>query len=78
MAYDLEAEETTLFVNTPTDTAFTTVNYDFPFSMSIWRRFVGQAWTREDLIQNATSAKEAAELERKGKRTTLPLSPGQV
>ncbi|RDI59529.1 hypothetical protein [Microvirga subterranea] len=74
----ISADSETLFANTPSDTVTTNVHYESPWSISVWRRFVGKGWIKEDLISGAASAAEAAEREKKGTLTTPPLTPGQV
>src|SRR6187399_942065 len=79
----LKATNEVLFANRPTDTVQTTVDYDSESDakVSVWRRFVGGSFTKEDLLDallpNST-AEDAEKLEKKGTRLTPPLTPGQV
>jgi hypothetical protein len=77
----LKAANETLFINplSSSPTASTTVDYEIDFGRgNIWRRYVNQPWTKENLVAGAQSAQQAAELERQGTRTTPQLKPGEV
>ena len=73
----LTAGTNPLFVANATGTASTSVKYDSMYPIHLWRRLDGGAWTEENLVGSARSAAEAADLEKRGKRTTPTMGPGQ-
>ena len=73
----LTAGKNPLFVADATGTASTSVKYDSMYPIHLWRRLDGGAWTEENLVGSARSAAEAADLEKRGKRTTPTMGPGQ-
>jgi hypothetical protein len=75
--FQLTAPLNFLFATTATQIVSTTVKYEAPEPISLWRRVSAGTWKKENLIDLATSAQEAAELERRGKRTTPGLTAGQ-
>ncbi|MDQ8726382.1 hypothetical protein [Bradyrhizobium sp. LHD-71] len=71
--------DTETFYLKPGMTLSTGVNYEIDDAFTVlWRRFVGQPWTKENLVEDATTAAEAAELEREGRRLTPLMKPGDV
>jgi hypothetical protein len=75
--FQLTASPNPLFATTATQSLSTTVKYEAPQPISLWRRVNAGTWTQENLIDTATSAQEAAELEKRGKRTTPGLTAGK-
>ena len=66
-----------LFVSNQNERRKTTVKYDSPEQIFMWRRLNGTSWTPENLVESATSPQEAERLLRRGTRTTPNLKAGQ-
>lgn len=77
MSFVLAAGKNPIFAIDATSLHATIVKYDATQSIILWRRLNGATWTRENLIEDATSAAQAAELEKRGKRTTPNLKAGE-
>lgn len=77
MGFELTAAKNPLFATDAASVHSTAVKYDATQSIILWRRLNGATWTKENLIEGATSSAEAAELEKRGKRTTPNLKAGE-
>ncbi len=77
MSYVLTAGSNPIFATDATSVYSTSVKYDSPHGIILWRRIDGTAWTREPLLDTVATAAEAAELEKRGKRKTPDLMAGQ-
>jgi len=77
MSFVLAAGKNPLFATDATSVHATNIKYDAPQPIFLWRRINGATWTKENLIEGATSATQAAELEKRGKRTTPDLKAGE-
>src|SRR5262245_28061245 len=75
--YQLTAAKNPLFATTPTEVKDTTVKYDAPKRIFLWRRVNAGTWVKENLTLGATSSQEFADLEKHGKRKTPGLTAGQ-
>jgi hypothetical protein len=76
--YQLTATDNPLFATTPTEVLATTVKYDAPQRIFLWRRVSSAVtWVKEDLTLGATSSQQFADLEKHGKRKTPGLKAGQ-
>ena len=74
----LKAEETTLFVDRPDQTKRTTVKYSGTEPIALWLRVDEDTWVKQNLIEDAGSSVEAAQLELDGERLTPLLKAGQI
>jgi hypothetical protein len=79
---DVMRDEASLIViNRIGGTGWTTLEYDSPARVTIWKRLDGEKWEKLDLIEiarRALAADEADQAERRGKFRTEELRPGQV
>jgi hypothetical protein len=81
----MRAEPSLIVINRVGGTGWTTLEYDSPARVTIWKRLDGEKWEKLDLIERARRARhrcltadEADEAERRGKFRTEELRPGQV